>query len=175
MTDNRPRLTLGQAAKASGLTKPTVRARLERAGFDVSAYATGASGSAWKVPVDELLAAGVPVGRSRPDEPLASTDARSSAAETDLLRAQLDAARTLSDERGRHLDDLRIQLEATRDQVAHLAGLLAVLTAELSSARADRASRRGLPWRRSRPDTPGRTDGNREELTGTERQGTVEG
>lgn len=173
-TDDRPRLTLGQAAKASGLTKPTVRARLVKAGFDTSGYVRGGSGTGWLVPVEHLLAAGVPIGKSRPTDDgqaLAGTvgalvEARSATAETDLLRARLDAATALSDERGRHLDDLRRQLDAATRQVEHLTGLVAVMGSDLAAARGERAARRGLPWRRRGPEGPVSSAGTSQGPTG---------
>lgn len=146
MDDTRPRLTLGEAAKASGVSKPTVKARLERAGMPLAEYAAAGSGGSWSVPVDDLIAAGVPVGSRKAAQPSGLTHrvAGLEAArkgEVDVLQAELRAARELAEERATHLADLRAQL-------AHLQGLTAVLQAELEAARVERSGRRGLPWGR---------------------------
>lgn len=154
---SRPALTLTDAAKACGVSRITLRRRLDADAFP-NAYRTdgpkGAESGPWLIPVDDLLAAdfhlhrpdlgGSPASEIQPTgEPAApDTDAELSRARDELtrLRHERDLYQALAIERGDALTDLRIALRA--------------LEAPRAATIVEPARRRGLFRRRPRaPET----------------------
>lgn len=115
-----PTLSLGEAVRVTGAARSTLQRRLH-AGAIAGAERTAEGG--WSVPVAGLIAAGFLPKVSPPDpaeEPVPDPfpERGTSSRETELsaevvrLRAELEAARVLAEERALHLADLRAALEA---------------------------------------------------------------
>lgn len=124
---DRPELTITQAADACGVSKKTIRRRIDAAAFPNARRLDGPAGEAsgpWVVPVDDLIAAGLTVGKpSPPDEPPPTVSAAEPAptesdelaklrADNAELRRRAEVAEAVADERGRALDDARLALRA---------------------------------------------------------------
>lgn len=127
---DRPWLTLSQAADAAGVARTTIRRALDAGRFPQAkrdADLNGPGGGAWRVPVDDLLAAGFRLGRPAPPEQAqdSGTDGLAQTrgiaadqAEIAVLRAELAATReraavaeALAGERLRSLADMRRSLD----------------------------------------------------------------
>ena len=123
MTDEEPRepsMTITEAAQAAGVARSTVRRRLDLEEFP-RAWREPEPPQRWRVPVADLLAAGLDVHRpsrqdSEPDpEPPRLPETARLAAELELERARRQAAEALAQERLDRIEDLRAsmrQLEA---------------------------------------------------------------
>jgi len=126
-----PSLTLTEAARAAGVSRSTVRRRLDAGDFP-GAWREEERPYRWRVPVPELLAAGIDVqapNRQEAQEPAGETveDLRAALA---VERERRAAAEALAEERAARVEDLRAslrQLEARTAAVAPPArrGLLA--------------------------------------------------
>ena len=129
----RPSLTLSEAAEACGVSRSTVR-RKHEAGEFPNAYKAGPD-NAWRIPVTDLLAAGLKPGRpsppdavSEPDERVRSATVTLPKAELDALREQLHAERTRAlvaearlSERGETVDALKEALSEARQRAIEAA------------------------------------------------------
>lgn len=115
-------LTLREAADHTGASLRTLRRRLADGAFPNAAKDDGPSG-AWRVPVTDLEAAGLPVTVPRPtadpvppldDTRLAAAEERARAAEDRASKAEERArlAEAIAEERGKALDDTRLALRA---------------------------------------------------------------
>ncbi len=91
--NDRPVLTVTEAARASGVDRRTLRRRLDGGDFPNAHRAAGNQGpesGAWLIPVEDLLRAGLSLeSRTGPDVPTASPDGRSEQAS---LRSALAGA-----------------------------------------------------------------------------------
>lgn len=158
METSRPLLTVGEAAKQSGVTKPTVRSRLTKAG--VSLDELKGDDGVIRVPVDVLLAAGVPIGKpSAPD-----AQPKAGKADVELVQARADvkvaevraaAAEALAAERAERIAELQREVE-------RLAALATWLQLEVDAAPARRAATRGLGAGFARKIWRKGSEGNRE-------------
>ena len=98
----RPSLTLSEAAEACGVSRSTIRRKREAGDFP-NAYRAGPD-TAWRIPVTDLLGAGLKPGRPSPPDPVSELDERVRAATVTLPKAELDALREqLHNERTRAL------------------------------------------------------------------------
>lgn len=98
----RPSLTLSEAAEACGVSRSTVR-RKHEAGEFPNAFKAGPD-NAWRIPVTDLLGAGLRPGRPSPPDAVSEPDERVRAATVTLPKAELDALREqLQNERTRAL------------------------------------------------------------------------
>ena len=98
----RPSLTLSEAAEACGVSRSTIR-RKHEAGEFPNAYKAGPD-NAWRIPVTDLLGAGLKPGRPSPPDAVSEPDERTRAATVTLPKAELDALREqLHNERTRAL------------------------------------------------------------------------
>lgn len=108
----RPRLSVTEAAEATRTSRSTIRRRLDRGALP---NAERDEDGWWRIPVADLLAAGLPLHRPAPGaEPPADP------AEVDRLRADLAEQR-------RRADVAEAELRARREQVADLRHALAAL------------------------------------------------
>jgi hypothetical protein len=115
-------LTLREASDLTGASLRTLRRRLADGAFPNATKDAGPSG-AWRVPVTDLEAAGLPVTLPRPtpdpvptqdDARLADAEERARAAEERARNAEERAryAEGIAEERGKALDDARLALRA---------------------------------------------------------------
>ncbi len=114
-----PTLSLGAAVRATGVARSTLQRRLT-AGAIAGATRTEAGG--WSIPIGGLIGAGLVPTVTPPETPPGPTsgppvetvadEVADLRAEVDRLRADRDRAEALAAERGRHVDDLRVALEA---------------------------------------------------------------
>ena len=116
LTPSRPVLTLAEAVAATGKSRNTLRRLLKAGEIEGAAQLPGGS---WAIPVDGLLAAGLPLHRPDRGEAPVADPARDPASTGELaqlreevtrLRVELASARTAADERGRALEDLRLAM-----------------------------------------------------------------
>jgi hypothetical protein len=116
VTPLRPVLSLAEAVAATGKSRNTLRRFLKAGEIE---GATQLPGGSWAIPVEGLLAAGLPL--HRPDRGHAPDAAPGSGPdqagelgrlreEVTRLRVELASARTAAEERGRALEDLRVAL-----------------------------------------------------------------
>ena len=129
-----PTLTLAEAAARAGVSKPTVRNRLRRAGHDPDTF-RGESG-ALHLPVSVLLEAGLTLlgpGERSPEVPARVGDVGGSVA-----AVRLQAAEALAAERLERVRFLEAELTARRDE-------LGALRLELERLREVMAGPRALP------------------------------
>jgi hypothetical protein len=111
-----PTLTLAEAAARAGVSKPTVRNRLRKAGHDPDGF-RGDTG-ALHIPVSVLLEAGLTLlgpGERSPEVPVAVPDAGGSVA-----AVRLEAAEALAAERLDRVRFLEAELTARRDELGAL-------------------------------------------------------
>ena len=111
-TPSRALLTISEAAAASGKDRRTIRRHLDAGRFPGAQRTDSTSGPVWRIPVDELLAAGLTLhAPSAPDEPApkpADLDALAHlGAERDDWTARALVAAAGAEERGAALADLR--------------------------------------------------------------------
>ncbi len=114
----RPAFTLSEAEQVTGASRSTLRRRLAEQAFP-NAYKAG-RGQEWRIPVEDLLAAGLPVNRPTAAVSTASDHGQGGAdlghrvAELEALlaveRARREAAEQLAAERAARVDDLRVAL-----------------------------------------------------------------
>lgn len=122
-------LTLREAADHTGASLRTLRRRLTDGAFPNATKDDGPSG-AWRIPVTDLEAAGIPVTAARPtpdpvpdhdarlaedhDARLAEADERARLAEERARVAEVRAriAEVIAEERGKALEDTRLALRA---------------------------------------------------------------
>ncbi len=114
----RPAFTLSEAEQVTGASRSTLRRRLAEQAFP-NAYRANRSRE-WRIPVEDLLAAGLPVNRPTPAVSAASDHDQDGAdlghrvVELEALlaveRARREAAEQLATERAARVDDLRIAL-----------------------------------------------------------------
>ena len=128
-----PSLTLTEAARAAGVSRSTVRRRLDAGDFP-GAWREEERPYRWRVPVPELLAAGIdvqaPNRQDAPEEEPAGETLADLRAALAVERERRAAAEALAEERAARVEDLRAslrQLEARTAAVAPPArrGLLA--------------------------------------------------
>jgi hypothetical protein len=116
VTPPRPVLSLAEAVAATGKSRNTLRRFLKAGEIE---GATQLPGGSWAIPVEGLLAAGLPL--HRPDRGPAPDPAPGNGPqvtgeldrlreEVTRLRVELASARTAAEERGRALEDLRVAL-----------------------------------------------------------------
>jgi hypothetical protein len=109
----RPRLTLSEAARAAGVSKSTLRRRLTEGAFPGARRDPDPDGP-WRVPIQDLLAAGLSLNRAEPNhEPPVEPSPEQE------LRERVRVAEAVAHERQeriaaleRSLDDLRTALRA---------------------------------------------------------------
>lgn len=138
-----PTLSLAEAASRADVSKPTVRARLKKAGHDPETFRM--TDGSLRIPISALLAAGLTLNgpREKGDE---SRETVRPAPETsgDVLGIRLEAAETLAAERLDRVRFLERELERRTDE-------LGALRLELSALRDVLVGPRALPgpgrWR----------------------------
>lgn len=143
-----PTLTLAEAAARAGVSKPTVRNRLRKAGHDPDTF-RGDTG-ALHLPVSVLLDAGLTLlgpGERSPEVPATVGDVGGNVA-----AARLEAAEQLAAERLERVRFLEAELASRRDE-------LGAMRLELQTLRDVLAGPRALPGGRARRWRRGRGDG----------------
>jgi hypothetical protein len=134
-------VSLAEAAALSGVTKPTVRARLARAGFDVGAYRQPDGSLA--IPLADLDGAGLTLDKPTP-KPSPSKGSEVEA----VLTVKLEAAEAIA---ALH----RERAEGLAREVDRLGALVTWLTMELDRARVRPSLGSGRRWgRRSKVAQP---------------------
>lgn len=132
----RPSLTLSEAANMCAVSRSTIRRRHEAGDFP-NAYKTGPD-NAWRIPVTDLLAAGLNPGRPSPPDEVSEPDERSRAETVTLPRSDLDAlheqlvaerlraavAEARLSERGQTVDALKEALSEARQRAIEAAPAL---------------------------------------------------
>lgn len=138
MTDT-PELTLSlqDAAVYGGVSKPTVRNRLKRAGFDLEGWrgsGTGKAGAAgYAIPIGVLHEAGVlPADRVTPVEvPALEVEG--------VMQAKLEGLVAVAAERAARLEQLEGERDRLAGEVARLGGLVTWLQMQLDREQSQRA------------------------------------
>lgn len=96
-----PTVSLAEATDRCSVSRATIQRKL-KAGEIVGATRTTSGG--WSIPITGLIAAGLMLRTTPPDQPGAS--------EVAVLRVELAAARQLADERAERINDLKTALDA---------------------------------------------------------------
>lgn len=133
-------VSLAEAAERSGVSKPTVRARLSRAGFDVNAYRQPDGSLA--IPLADLDGAGLTL-----DRPARKPSAVKGSEGEAVLAVRLEAAEAIA---ALH----RERAEALAREVDRLGALVTWLTMELDRARVRPELESGRRWFRKRTPAP---------------------
>jgi hypothetical protein len=133
-------VSLAEAAALSGVSKPTVRARLARAGFDVTAYRQPDGSLA--IPLADLDGAGLTLDKPTPKP----SRSKGSEVET-VLVVKLEAAEAIA---ALH----RERADALAREVDRLGALVTWLTMELDRTRVRPALESGRRWFRKRTSEP---------------------
>ncbi len=115
MTDQagtRPELSISELAAAAGRDRRTVDRWIKSGRFVGAHMVDTPTGPAWRVPVAEVVAAGIQLhAPTRPEQPApkpADLDALAQlVAERDEWRRRAEVAEAVAEERGEHLADLR--------------------------------------------------------------------
>lgn len=117
----RPTLTVRQAAKATRVSMRTIRRRLSAGEFPNATQDTSDRLMPWRIPVDDLLAAGMTLYAPTPadeDEPAPQVQ-HEQRDELDVLRAEVaewrrraEVAEAIADERAARIEDLGVALRA---------------------------------------------------------------
>lgn len=114
MAKDRPQLTMTEAAKAAGVSRDTIKRRHRTGAFPGAVQ--GAVGE-WRIPVEELLAAGFTLHAPGPalgDEPGQHQEQAPGHDEAELTRLRMEAERwrAVAEERQAHIDHLVLALRA---------------------------------------------------------------
>ena len=149
----RTALSITAAAEATGTSRTTIRRRLD-AGELPGAYRIDGDG-AWRIPVEDLLAAGLTLARPAEDGP--QDDPRvGRVAELERLldveRARRQAAEELAAERAERIGDLRVVLRALEAGAPPTPAAQVPPAPAAPETRRDDAERRPW-WRRRRGQT----------------------
>jgi hypothetical protein len=123
--NDRPALTLTEAAAATGASRRTLTRALSSDKFPSAYREAGPKGpetGPWRVPVDDLLAAGFRLHQPAPPDPPAAATAVDEAAPqpqpmVDEWRVRAEVAEALAAERARTIDDLRATIERLSTRV----------------------------------------------------------
>jgi hypothetical protein len=133
-------VSLAEAAERSGVSKPTVRARLSRAGFDVGTYRQ--PDGSLSIPLADLDAAGLTLGKAaRKPSTVKGSEGEA------VLAVRLEAAEAIA---ALH----RERAEALAREVDRLGALVTWLTMELDRARVRPALGGGRRWFRKATPEP---------------------
>lgn len=120
----RPLLTITEAANAAGVDRRTIRRRLDSGAFPGAVRDQehgphrGAGGAVWRIPIEDLLAAGLvlhaPTAAEEPTPPapVVVSDAELLRQELEVWRRRAEVAEAVAEERGHALDDARLALRA---------------------------------------------------------------
>lgn len=110
-------LTMDEAARATSLSRDTIKRRLRRGEFPGAIRGTphGNRPPPWLIPVADLLAAGLDV-----DLPSGLGETERSGAEPEVLAARLAWAEATLAARDIHIADLRAELRRLHDHLEHL-------------------------------------------------------
>lgn len=110
-TSSRPTLTMSEAARSCGVSRSTIRRRLENGDFPGSHKDAGGS---WRIPVQDLIQVGLNPGRPSPPDQVSAPVER---AHTETMSVPVSEWSTLNErlaeaERGRAIAEARLDERA---------------------------------------------------------------
>jgi hypothetical protein len=144
-------LSLAEAASRADVSKPTVRARLKKAGHDPETFRM--PDGSLRIPVSALLKAGLTLTgpREKGDESR-ETDVPAPGTSGDVLTVRLEAAEALAAERLDRVRFLERELDRRSDELGALRLELTMLREVFSGPQALGTSRSSGWFRRSRTE-----------------------